>query len=31
VSGKNGAAQILGLHEPTPRARMCKLTIKRPG
>jgi formate hydrogenlyase transcriptional activator len=31
VSGKTGAAQLLGLHEATLRARMRKLGIKRPG
>jgi formate hydrogenlyase transcriptional activator len=31
VSGKKGAAQLLGLKESTLRSRMMKLGIKRPG
>jgi formate hydrogenlyase transcriptional activator len=31
VSGKSGAATLLGLHEATLRSRMRKLGIKRPG
>jgi PAS domain S-box-containing protein len=31
ISGRNGAADILGLKESTLRARMKKLGIKRPG
>jgi transcriptional regulator with GAF, ATPase, and Fis domain len=30
VSGKNGAAEILGLERSTLRARMRKLSIKKP-
>jgi transcriptional regulator with GAF, ATPase, and Fis domain len=31
INGKNGAAEILGLHPSTLRARMHKLGIRRPG
>ncbi len=30
VSGKNSAAEILGLDRSTLRARMCKFNIERP-
>ncbi|MBU3949549.1 MAG: hypothetical protein KJ826_15195 [Proteobacteria bacterium] len=31
INGKNGAAEILGLHQSTLRAKMHKLGIVRPG